>query len=152
MLLKWQPDYPQEIEHVAEKMKFYSDLKHNFIILKNSTCLFFNDMENHESNVEKVMESAKTLTDFSVDVMSGGDYIVNIRGPIDVYVGKEEFENQKHEIERRLDELKYPGEAFTSEDAKGLEKERILVGLYARAKMLMDAESPEIAKVVNVKA
>lgn len=151
MLIKWQPDYSQETEGLSEKMKFYTDSKHDFIVLKNGTCLFFNDMNNYEINVKKVMESAKTLTDFSVDIMSGGDYIVNIRGPIDVYVGKEEFANQREEIEKRLDELKYPGEAFTSKDVKGLEHERILVGLYARAKMLKDAHNPEIAKVVMVK-
>ena len=137
------------IDTVVNKMKFYTDSKFDFILLKNATCLFFKDMDNLDGKIAETMEFAKKLRDFSVDIMSEGDYIVDFGGPVDVFVGKEEFASNKSEILKRVEELKYPGEAFISEDEKGLEQERMLVGLYARSKMLMDANNPQIAKVVK---
>lgn len=146
--LLWEPVNSVPYWLIESTISKYTNQKHSFLILKNGTLLFFKDFTDYDEKVSKTMQAAQMMTDFSVDIMSGGDYVVHFRGPIDVYVGKEEFETLQATIEQRRSELMFPGEAFIS-PPEGMEKTRLLVGLYARAKMYRDAYDSQVIKFVQ---
>ena len=55
-----------------------------------------------------------------------------------VYVGKEEFESRREEIQRRFRELHFPSESLRSLESEQ-DSSHVLVGLYARGKLQRDA-------------
>lgn len=147
--IAWEPENRVSFAFLEERIKEYSNGRFSFSILRNGTLLFLKDNSDLNTKVNKSMELARFITDFSVDVMEKGDYLVHFKGPIYSYVGKEEFENQKREIEARVDELTFPGERFLNESEE-LSKEKVLVGLFARAKMYRDAFNAELVRTVEV--
>ncbi len=66
-----------------------------------------------------------------------------------VYVGKDEFASISGEIERRKNELIFPGEAIQSPAASPRVETEKLVGLYARGKLQHDAWSSKSYVVIR---
>lgn len=134
--LAWEPVNKcpiEEIEEiVANLIKGKSD---GVTLLKNGTLLFIKDAADDVQSAKNCIEEVKFLTDFRVMDFPQGGALVKLHSAVAVYVGKIEFDSLSHEIEERLDDLKFPSEAFLGIS----EKRHILIGAYARGKLQYDA-------------
>lgn len=144
----WEPANKVPIDVLEKRISRYSEGKFSFNIMKNGTLLFFKNNDDLNNKIKKTMELARMLTDFTVDVMEEGDYIVHFKGPLYIYVAKDEFESQKSQIRKRLRELTFPGESFFNA-GESVGEQNTLVGIYARAKMYRDAFDIQLVKTVD---
>ena len=145
MRLKWEPLNQAPHELIQERFLEYTNRKKQFVLMENGTVLFLNDYCGVDSIVAECMENLKFIPDFSVQEMTHKDFLVDIASAAFVYVGKDEFENARHEVLERRGELQFSGESFLGEK----NQEHLLVGLYARAKMYRDAFTKKIHSIVK---
>jgi hypothetical protein len=145
--LAWEPSGLAPLEVVARQVAKYMENKASFAQFENGTCLMLKPVPNLEEVIRGALEEARHLPDFKVYAMEGGDFLVFFATPLMVYVGKEEFAERESELQRRVDELRFPSEAFVTPN--GMPPKEMLVGLYARAKLQRDAREPQRYTVVT---
>ena len=147
--LKWEPHNQASMELVELCVKTYVAGRDDGItIMSNGALLFTKNGRNNLFDARKVLEEAKLFFDFYVTKMKDSAYLVTFHDVVAVFVGVDEFNLRKHEILKRLDELKFPGEVFF-QDNKSEPEENILIGLYARGKLQYDAHHFSIYKRIE---
>lgn len=135
--LKWEPISTVSEETLERCLLAYTNSKGGVTLLKNGTVLFIKSSGNDIEDAQKGMNEARFLTDFQVQQMDDGNYLVKFHSAVVVFVGASEFEQHKEEIANRIDELKFPSEHFLT--GKNKNENNLLLGLYARGKLQRDA-------------
>lgn len=136
--LVWEPNNLTPLSVIENRFKAYMKGKEGGVtILENGTLLFITDGDNDVEDAHQAMNEARFLTDFSATELKEGGYLVTFHEAVAVFVGADEFNEVRGEIERRVDELKFPGEEFIAGDSSHGVK--LLIGLYARGKLQKDA-------------
>lgn len=152
MRLQWEPTGLMPEQLLKRQVSKYMDYQVRFAAFRNGTCLMLKDAPNLDELIDLAIQKAKTIRDFRVHHMKDGDYLVFFASPLLVYVGKEEFEDSKAEIMRRIAELKFPDEEMLyggGGDDRPAVRRDFLVGLYARGKLHGDMYGPKKFDVVN---
>ena len=133
--LSWEPENRVPLPLIDERFgRYVRGRKSGVSILANGTLLFLKSGEDHEGRAKKAMEEAKYLTNFEVDELREGGYLVVFHSAVAVFVGDDEFSTMKNEITRRIDDLLFPSETFSAP-----RDDKFLIGLYARGKLQRDA-------------
>jgi len=145
--LKWEPQSRVQLDQVASQVKKYMDDEAKFALFDNGSCLMLKDKSNIENIIQGAMKEARKILDFKVYPMNDGDFLVFFASPLLVYVGKEEFWDQRDEIERRKVDLKFKSEELIALGDRV--PDDMLVGLYARGKLQNDAWSNFKYKIIN---
>ncbi|MDH5433346.1 MAG: hypothetical protein OEY19_05330 [Gammaproteobacteria bacterium] len=135
------------MDQVASQVKKYMDDEAKFALFDNGSCLMLKDKSNIENIIQGAMKEARKILDFKVYPMNDGDFLVFFASPLLVYVGKEEFWDQRDEIERRKVDLKFKSEELIALGDRV--PDDMLVGLYARGKLQNDAWSNFKYKIIN---
>lgn len=138
--LIWEPKSAVDSAVVSRQVMKYMDGMETFAQFRNDSCLFLKPMPNIEDVIAGAMNEAKRLPDFEVFEMEDRDFLVSFASPLKVYVGKEEFETRKQEIQNRFRDLHFPSESLMPLSGK-VKPDHVLVGLYARGKLQRDAWS-----------
>ena len=123
---------------VERQVLKYLDNDATFAQFPSGTCLILKPVANLEETIKGAMVEARRIPDFKVYEMEEHDYLVSFATPLMVYVGKEEFESRRKEIQRRFRELHFPSESLRSLESEQ-DSSHVLVGLYARGKLQRDA-------------
>jgi hypothetical protein len=144
--LAWEPEGLAPSALVSHQVSKYMENKATFAQFENGTCLMLKPVPNLDEAVQGSLREAKYLPDFKVYQMEDGDFLVFFANPLLVYVGKEEFVEREPELRRRLDDLKFPGEALAT--PQGMPETHMLVGLYARGKLQRDTGDPQRYAVI----
>ena len=88
--------------------------------------------------------------DFSTIKMSDGNWLVRYNGPVASIVFGDEVDKSWDYIERNYRDGVTPHEALFKGDIKGLHNvfdKDGKIGLFARARMFMDADNPHVVKI-----
>ncbi|MDO8888131.1 MAG: hypothetical protein Q7V16_06065 [Hydrogenophaga sp.] len=145
--LGWEPIGTTSGEATAQQVLFYMDGDAAFAQFPSGSCLLWNrTQEVEESVVRGAMHEARTIANFKVYPIRGGDYLVFFASALAVHVGREEYSARKPEIIERQKELLFPGESFLN---SGQAEDDYLVGLYARGKLQSDAWGERAYTVVR---
>lgn len=146
--LTWEPEFSSNSAIVSRQFLKYMDNAKTFAYFPNGTCLVLKDVLDIELVVNGAMKEARRLPDFEVFEMEDRDYLVSFANPLMVYVGKEEFEECKEEIQRRFRDLHFPSENLMPLNST-VKPEHVLIGLYARGKLQRDAWSAPSYKIAR---
>jgi hypothetical protein len=145
--LGWEPMGTTPGEVTAQRVLFFMDGDAAFAQFPSGSCLLWSrTQEVEESVVRGAMREARTIADFKVYPMKGGDYLVFFASALAVHVGREEYTARKLEIIERQRELLFPGESFLN---SGRAEDDYLVGLYARGKLQSDSRGERAYIVVR---
>jgi len=136
--LKWEPE---NLTPLSEIENHITHNEGNTFIMKNGT-LFSFIKDKSQSDIEatqKALNHAKSLVNFEIRPLLGKEsgYLVFFHKVVAVFVGEKEWEVRKEEVQKRQEELLFPGERFFV--PPGAPPENILIGLYARGKLQRDA-------------
>jgi hypothetical protein len=146
--LIWEPEFSSKGAVVSKQFSKYMDNAKMFAYFPNGTCLVLKDAPDLDLVINGAMKEARRLPDFEVFEMEDRDYLVSFANPLMVYVGKEEFEECKEEIQIRFKDLHFPSESLMPLGGK-VKPEHVLIGLYARGKLQRDAWSAPSYKIVQ---
>ncbi len=146
---EWRPDLPVDTDAVCEKAKYYTGSRLQLAVFRNGTVAFFPD------RVENVEESAMSALDrifhahpdFNPLTMDDGNYLIEYSQPAFTIVFRDEIERHWDYIDENHRDGICPSEVLI--DAQGRYNVFDDVGkicLFGRAKMFMDALSPEIVR------
>ncbi|MEZ5646983.1 MAG: hypothetical protein R3E99_17845 [Burkholderiaceae bacterium] len=135
--LGWEPDNLTPLADIEGRMRSYG--AQGVTLLGNGTLLFITGGDDPENDAKRGLNEARFLTDFQPVELKEGGYLVKFHRAVAVFVGAEEFNAMRSDIDRRLSELCFPGEHFIVPD--GSTQLLQLVGLYARGKLQKDCYS-----------
>ncbi|MGO4502604.1 MULTISPECIES: hypothetical protein [unclassified Dyella] len=135
--LRWEPENTTPLKDIEDRMVSYKKGRDGIIILGNGTLLSLTTGEDDVADARHALDEARFIVDFRVVPLKEGGYMVAFHGAVAVFVGQEEFEQRRSEIEARQFELRFPGESFIV--PPDMPAEHVLIGLYARGKLQRDA-------------
>lgn len=138
--LKWEPENKTSLNEIEERfIKYIAGKKSEILLLCNGTLVFISDSINNDdiSIAKSTMAEARFLTNFNVNLLKDGGFLVTFHDAIAVFVGEDEFSSSRDEIIRRIDDLKFLDEEIFPNTTSTYND--ILIGLYARGKLQKDA-------------
>ncbi|QNA83567.1 hypothetical protein G4G27_05780 [Sphingomonas sp. So64.6b] len=149
----WQPSFSQPVDRIVDRISYYNDGKADFAVLRNGTCVILAD---GLSDANANAFSLKVLADifaFHPDMnptgMDDGNILVRYNHPAANVVLSDIAKAHWQEIERRhLDGLT-PDEVLITPLGPNKFDDLGKQALLGRAYMFMDAQRPEIIKVVR---
>jgi hypothetical protein len=133
--LAWEPENATPLADIEARMRAYGVVD-GVTVLANGTLLFLKPANDNEASTRTALDEARFITDFQTVSLKEGGYMVRFRSAVAMFVGAEEFEHLRQEIQSRIAELCFPGEHFFVPD--GASPDETLVGLYARGKLQRD--------------
>ena len=147
---KWKPTVPVDIPRTVQTFAYYTDRKRAFAVFTHGTCVLLPDgYKDAERDANEILDKVyRYHADFDPQAMDDGHFLVSYSQPAYSVVFKEEFETHRDYIERNYldgvvrDEvlLNAKGEANKFDD-------RGKIGLFGRARMFLDAQSPVVVQV-----
>ncbi|WP_420997909.1 hypothetical protein ACKI2N_032200 [Cupriavidus sp. 30B13] len=135
--LAWEPENLTPLQAIEERLMAYTKGRGGIIIMGNGTLLSLTQGGSDIEDAKKALNEARFIIDFRVVPLKEGGYMVAFHDAVSVFVGQDEFEQMKGEIETRQGDLRFPGEAFFVPSNEP--PAHMLVGLYARGKLQRDA-------------
>jgi len=130
-----------------DRMAHYTDRQKSFLVYAHGTAVF--DVSSSEPDIAKcnaaLLDVVTHAPDFSVMPMRDGNFIVNFRGLVYGLVGGEFFKQNQQQL--YLDAMKhglFPTEALLPPSEDSVKAGHHAIGLYARANLYLDAESPVV--------
>ena len=149
----WKPSFSQPIATIIDRISYYYDAKIDFAIFRNGTCVI---LENGLSDADAKARSLKVLADiigYHPDMdpasMDDGNILVRYNHPAVNVVLASVAKTHWHEIEKRhLDGLT-PDEVLITPLGNNRFDDFGKQALLGRAYMFMDAQSPEIVRLVR---
>jgi hypothetical protein len=150
---RWKPTVPIDLPVIAERATYYTDHQKTIVIFKNGTCVVL------PADIIKPDEEAKTVLDkvynyhpdFNPQAMDDGNFVVSYsQSNCFSIVTKAEFlKNQEYIQNNHLDGLVKNEVLLNAEKKPNVFDERGMIGLFARARMFMDAQKPKIVKILR---
>ena len=145
---KWKPDVPVDIERTEKTFAYYLNHKKAFVVFKNGTCIpvYSPNLENEAKEIlNKIFHFHP---DFNPQQMDDGNFTVSYSQPAYSIVFKDEFENNRGNIEKNhLDGLTYGEVLINAQKERNKFDDRGKIGLFGRARMFLDAQNPIVVKI-----
>jgi hypothetical protein len=149
----WKPSFSQPIDTVIDRVSYYSNAKRDFAVFSNGTCVI---LDAGLSDADAKAISLKVLADilsFHPDMnpapMDDGNILVRYNHPAMNVVLSSVAKSHWEEIERRhLDGLT-PDEVLITPHGQNKFDDFGKQALLGRAYMFMDAQSPEVIRLVR---
>lgn len=145
----WQPNSVEGSETIAEVAAFYTDRSRAFVVYKAGT-IVFSDTGSPRSDGDydaTLLEAVNGALDFNVREMKDGNFLVRFKGPVTGIVLRSFYDAHRETIKIGVDTgALLPGEEVHPGAEAQVPREHYYVGLYARSKLFIDAESREIGE------
>lgn len=145
----WQPSSVENPAVIAEVATSYTDGSRAFVVYKSGT-IVFSDTASARSDGDydvTLLEAVNGKPDFNVREMEDGNFLVRFKGPVTGIVLKSFYDAHRDVIRIGVDAgALLPGEEVRSDTEKQISLEHYYIGLYARSKLFVDAESTKICK------
>jgi hypothetical protein len=149
---KWRPELPVDRDLIYEKAKYYTGDKLQFAIFELGTVVYFSN------KIIDIDEAAKLCLDqiynshpdFKPIKMNDGNYLIEYSHPAFTIVFQEEIENHWKYIDKHHQDGLCPAEVLiNAQGAHNVFDDIGKIGLFGRAKMFMDAQSPKIVRTFD---
>jgi hypothetical protein len=147
---KWKPNVPVNLQKTIETFAYYSDKKKSFAVFKNGTCVVISDSAvDQEKLAKEILNKVYNYhPDFNPQTMDDGNYMISYSQPAYSVVFKEEFEKNRDYIEQNhLDGLVRAEVLLNSNHEANKFDDIGKIGLFARARMFLDAQDPVVVEI-----
>ncbi|WP_207906148.1 hypothetical protein [Novosphingobium sp. ST904] len=147
----WHPSFAQPIEHVVDRLSYYTDGKRDFVVFRNGTCVVLEEGISDaaaEAFARKVLADILSYhPDMNPSPMDDGNILVRYNHPaVNVVIREVVLDHQKEVEDRHLDGLTEAEVLMTPLGPNKFDDfgKQALLG---RAYMFMDAQNPEIVRI-----
>jgi|GEM_PF-598149 hypothetical protein len=147
---KWKPNLPIDIQRTIETFAYYSDKKKTFAVFENGTCVVIPDGDaDPEKQAKEILNKVYNFhPDFNPQTMDDGNFMVSYSQPAYSIVFKDEFEKNRDYIEKNhLDGLVRAEVLLNAKREPNKFDDIGKIGLFARARMFLDAQNPVVVKI-----
>ena len=147
---KWKPNVPIDFQRTIETIAYYSDKKKTFAVFENGTCIVIPDGDaNPEKQTKGILNKVYNYhPDFNPQTMDDGNFMVSYSQPAYSIVFKDEFEKNRDYIEKNhLDGLVRAEVLLNAKREPNKFDDIGKIGLFARARMFLDAQNPVVVKI-----
>ena len=131
----------------VDRMAHYTDRQRSFLVYEHGTAVF--DNGSSEPDIAKcnaaLLDVVTHAPDFSVRPMRDGNFVVDFKGPVYGLVDGAFFRQNRPQLS--LDAKKYglfPTEKLLYPSEDSVRAGEHVIGLYARANLYLDVESPVV--------
>jgi hypothetical protein len=150
---KWKPDIPVDLSVVADRASYSTDKKKIVVIFRYGTCVVLPpDRAQPEDEAKATLDRVYNYhPDFNPQSMDDGNFIVSYSQPnCFSIVTKEEFEKNRDYIRmNHLDGVVRDEVLLNAEKKPNVFDDRGMMGLFGRARMFLDAQKPEVLRVLR---
>lgn len=150
---KWKPTVVVDLAMVADRVRYYTDNKKIVVIFRHGTCVVLPaDAAKPEDDARTVLDAVFNYhPDFNPQLMDDGNFVVSFSRPnCFSLVTKKEFEaNREYIRKNHLDGVVRDEVLLNAKKEPNVFDERGMIGLFGRARMFLDAQKPEIAKILH---
>jgi len=150
---KWKPDVPVNISVIAERASYYTDHKKIVVIFAHGTCVSLAlDSRKPEDEAKAMLDRVLNFhPDFNPHEMDDGNFAVSYSQPnCFSVVTKEEFQKNREYIRKNhLDGVVKDEVLLNAENKPNVFDDRGMIGLFARARMFMDAQRPDVVRILH---
>ena len=147
---KWKPNLPVDIERTIQTFAYYSDKKQAFAVFQNGTCVLIPDgSSNTEGTAKEILNKVYNFhPDFNPQAMDDGNFMVSYSQPAYSIVFKDEFEKNRDYIEQNHLDGVVRAEVLLNAKHEANKFDDIgKIGLFARARMFLDAQNPVVVEI-----
>jgi hypothetical protein len=139
---------PVDIDRIVDRVRYYSDGKFAFGVLSSGTCFFPAGGDSLERQVTLLLDLVGgTPLDFVVKEMDDHNFLVRFSDKVFSVVFRDEFEAQREFIKQEVSREKTTEKVIGK---PGVSPEHLLIGLYARTRLMRDLATREIVRTVEV--
>ncbi|MHA3774778.1 hypothetical protein ACXR0O_24920 [Verrucomicrobiota bacterium sgz303538] len=150
---KWRPDIPVDLSVITDRASYYTDKKQTVVIFCHGTCVVLaSDAANPQEEAKAVLDRVyRYHPDFNPQEMDDGNFVVSYSQPNCIsIVMKTEFEKHREYIRNHhLDGVVRDEVLLNAEKKPNVFNEHGMIGLFGRARMFMDAQHPEVARILR---
>jgi hypothetical protein len=141
-------DFPAEIEKIGKTANYYADGKFFIEIYKNGTCVFPKVPlgKEPESGSSLLTEIGNHPIDFVVKEMDDHNFIVRFSDSVFSIIFQDELAENRAEL---VEQMKRSSESELLVGKSGAPQDHLLIGVYARTRLLADIQNPVLAKTVK---
>lgn len=137
---------PADFDRIEKTANHYADGKFFVEIYKNGTCVFPPvSIEKAESGIKLLTALAEHQIDFIVKEMDDHNFVVRFTESVFSIVFTDEFTERQSEITQQAASA---GEDEVLIGRPGAPQEHMLIGLYARTRLLEDIQKPSLIRSI----
>ena len=147
---KWKPNVPVDIDRTIKAFSYYTDSKRSFAVFTNGTCVLLPDgIQDAEAEARKILDAVYNYhPDFNPQTMDDGNYLVSYSQPAFSVVFSDELAaNRTYIDQNHLDGVVRDEVLLNAEKQPNKFDDRGKVGLFGRARMFLDAQTPKVIRV-----
>lgn len=147
---KWKPTVPVDIPRTVDTFGYYTDRKRAFAVFKNGTCVLLPEgCKDAEKDAKEILDKVYHYhPDFNPQAMHDGNFMVSYSQPAYSVVFKDEVEAHREYIDQNhLDGIVRAEVLLNAKGEPNKFDERGKIGLFGRARMFLDAQSPTVVQV-----
>ncbi len=147
----WKPNVPVDIDRTVETFAYYTDQRARFAVFEHGTCIAVADgITDIESHAKTVLDKIYNYhPDFNPLEMDDGNFMVTYSQPGSAsIVFRDEFDSNREYISDNHQGGLTRGEVVLNADNEpNVFDDRGKLGLFARARMFLDAQNPNVVRV-----
>jgi hypothetical protein len=140
-------DTPADFERIGKTANYYADGKFFIEVYNNGTCVFprVQPGKDVESGANLLVEVGGRPIDFVVKEMDDHNFVVRFSDAVFSIVFQDEFAEHRGEIVRQAENA---GGDEVLMGKPGAPQDHMLIGLYARTRLLADLQVPAVARAI----
>jgi hypothetical protein len=147
---KWKPTVPVDIERTIATFAHYTDRKKLFVVFEHGTCVVVPEAsQDPEAEAKQLLDRVYNFhPDFDPRQMDDGNFSVSYFQPAYSVVFSDEFKANREYIDaNHLDGVVRDEVLLNAAGRPNTFDDRGKIGLFGRARMFMDAQSPNVVRV-----
>ena len=147
---KWKPTVPVDIPRTVKTFAYYTDKRRAFAVFTHGTCVLLPDgSQDADTDAKDILDKVyRYHPDFNPQTMDDGNFMVNYSQPAYSVVFKDEVETHRAYIDQNhLDGVVRAEVLLNAKGEPNKFDDRGKVGLFGRARMFLDAQSPVVVQI-----
>ncbi len=147
---KWKPTVPVDIPRTVQTFAYYTDRKRTFAVFTHGTCVLLPEgSTDGEKDAKEILDKVYHYhPDFNPQAMDDGHFMISYSQPAYSVVFKEELETHRDYIDRNhLDGVVRAEVLLNAKGEPNKFDDRGKVGLFGRARMFLDAQTPVVVQI-----
>jgi hypothetical protein len=139
---------PLDLDRIGRTANYYADGKFFIEVYENGTCVFPQIFhEAGEKSGERILaELGERPIDFTVKEMDDHNFVIRFSEAVFSIVFQDEFAARRNEIDAQADSAGVDEVLVGRPEAPA---EHLMIGLYARTRLLADLRQPAVATVIK---
>lgn len=150
---KWKPNVPVDLAVIAERARYYTNAQKTVVLFRHGTCVILPaDHAKPEEEAREVLDRVYRFhPDFNPLLMDDGNFTVSYSQPncFSIVTAAEFEKNREYIRKNHLDGVVKDEVLLNAERQPNVFDERGMLGLFGRARMFLDAQKPEVIRVIR---